>query len=112
MPWLKEANIAIVITGRPTVSKYWLQDASIASGFVWLAAVNLGLGCAFGAVYNLMDEKESHKRESYVREALEIPNDRSIIAILGIGYENKKPASKRMASKSEVIHYNTFGSNP
>lgn len=28
VPWLAEAQAAIVITGRPSVSKYWLQDAS------------------------------------------------------------------------------------
>ncbi len=27
VPWLAEATAAIVITGRPDISKYWLQDA-------------------------------------------------------------------------------------
>lgn len=30
MPRLKEAQSAVVVTGRPDASKYWLQDASIA----------------------------------------------------------------------------------
>src|SRR5690625_3470764 len=56
MPWLKEAKAGIAVTGRPDVSKYWLQDASIACGFMWLEAVELGLGAAFGAVYHSEDD--------------------------------------------------------
>ena len=110
MPWLTEAAVAIVVTGRPEVSKYWLQDASIASGYIGLAAVNAGLGCAFGAVYHSTDQMESKKRESHVRDALTIPDDRKIVAILGLGYENKKPSAKTMPKKSEVIHFDTFNS--
>ncbi|PAV29700.1 hypothetical protein CIL05_10030 [Virgibacillus profundi] len=52
MKWLKEAPAAIVISGIPEASKYWLQDSSIAAAFVWLKAVKVGLGSAFGAVYH------------------------------------------------------------
>jgi nitroreductase len=108
VPWLKEANYAIVITGRPTVSKYWIQDASIASGYIWLSAVNSGLGCAFGAVFNSTDEVESAERENYVREALKIPNDRRVLAILGVGYAKEKPYKKELPSKNEMIHFGSF----
>jgi nitroreductase len=109
VPWLKEANCAIVITGRPTISKYWIQDSSIASGYLWLAAVDNGLGCAFGAVFNAVDEVESEQRETYVKEALHIPKDRRVLAILGLGYEKQKPNKKELPDKSEIIYYGTFG---
>ncbi|WP_299095798.1 nitroreductase family protein [uncultured Metabacillus sp.] len=108
MPWLKEATYAIVITGRPTVSKYWIQDSSIASGYIWLAAVNAGLGCAFGAVFNAADEVESEQRETYVRNALNIPNDRRVLAILGLGYGKDQPNKKELVKKNEIIYYHTF----
>ena len=59
VPWLAEAAAAIVITGRADISKYWLQDASIASGFIWLSSTELGLGSAFGAIYHAEDADES-----------------------------------------------------
>ena len=86
VPWLAESAAAIVITGRPDVSKYWLQDSSIASGFIWLSSTELGIGTAFGAIYHSEDADESEKRENYVRSTLSIPNDRRIVAILGLGY--------------------------
>ena len=108
MNWLKEAQGAIVITGCPEISKYWLQDASIASSYIWLAAVNEGLGCAFGAVYNITDETESSQREEYVRHALSIPTDRRIVAILGLGYMNEQPLEKKIIPKDTIVHYDVF----
>lgn len=36
MKWLKEAQAAIAVTANPEISKYLLQDASIACAFIWL----------------------------------------------------------------------------
>ncbi|WP_245671364.1 hypothetical protein [Pseudobacillus wudalianchiensis] len=47
--------------GRPSISKYWLQDASIASAFIWLAAEEEGLGGAFGAIYHSEDAEGIRK---------------------------------------------------
>ena len=99
---------AIVITGRPDVSKYWLQDSSIASGFIWLSATELGLGTAFGAIYHSEDADESLKREDYVRAALSIPNDRRIVAILGLGYPEQVPPAKSLLPRESIIHYEKF----
>jgi len=48
MRWLRETAGAAVIFAAPEVSKYWLQDATIAGAFLWLAATSLGLGAAVG----------------------------------------------------------------
>ncbi|MFB5661043.1 nitroreductase family protein [Alteribacillus sp. HJP-4] len=109
VPWLKKAKAAIVVTGRPDVSKYWLQDASIACSYIWLAAVDEGLGAAFGAIYHAQDAAESAKREQYVREALHIPADRKILAILGMGYPAEEKAPKSPPDQSELLHYEIFG---
>ncbi|MDQ0218046.1 nitroreductase [Peribacillus cavernae] len=108
VPWLAKAAAAIVVTGRPEESKYWLQDASIACGFIWLSAVELGLGAAFGAIYHAEDANESAQREGYVRETLTIPNDRRVVAILGLGYLEKEPAAKQLLPKESLIHYEQF----
>lgn len=107
--WLKEAQAAIVVTGRPDISKYWLQDASIACAFIWLEAVEVGLGSAFGAVYHSEDQKESEKRESHVRNVLSIPDDRRIVAVLGLGYPSKSPESKKHNPREKIVSYEKFG---
>lgn len=108
MEWMSTAQAAIVVTGRPNVSKYWLQDASIACGFIWLAATEAGLGLGFGAVYHSEDEEEPFIRESYVRKKLNIPGDRKIVAILGLGYPDEKPKEKKWHNRNEVIFYDSF----
>ncbi|WP_186446305.1 nitroreductase [Neobacillus bataviensis] len=108
MEWLKEASAAIVITGRPNVSKYWIQDGSISSSFMWLRATELEVGVGFGAVFNFEDENESAKREEWVRNSLNILNDRRILAILGVGFPENKPKTKKLPSKEEIIYYESF----
>lgn len=108
MKWLHEAAAAVVILGRPDVSKYWLQDASIAGGYAWLAAVSAGLGAAWGAVYHAEDPDESKRREDWVREKLDIPPSYRIVAILGFGYPAAEPPAKDMVPMERVIHREKF----
>ncbi|OZU87153.1 nitroreductase [Virgibacillus indicus] len=108
MKWLKEAPAAIVVSGKPKASKYWLQDASIASAFIWLEAVEVGLGAAFGAVYHSEDEQESIDRENHVRNLLDIPGEYRIVAVLGLGYPEETPNPKKHLPREDVVHNEKF----
>ena len=108
MKWLEEAAAAVVITGSPETSKYWLQDASIAGGYAWLAAVSLGLGAAWGAVYHSEDAEESFRRENTVRRLLGIPDAHRVVAILGFGFPAADPPAKEMYPRERVVHWETF----
>lgn len=85
------------------MTKYWIQDASISLGFMWLRATEFGVGAGFGAVYHHEDANESAKREEWVRQALKLPEDRRIVAILGLGYAKNQPAAKTLPPKDEII---------
>lgn len=108
MKWMSTAQAAIVVTGRPNISKYWLQDASIASAFIWLTATDLSIGVGFGAVYHSEDEEVSRIRETHVRQALNIPSDRRIVAILGLGFPDENPKAKKMLDRKESVFYEEF----
>lgn len=108
MVWLREAALGVVIVADPKVSKYWLQDATLAGGFLWLAAVEQGLGMAWGAVYHSEDAVESARRESYARELLAIPTAKRVVAILGIGYPAIQPPQKALHPKNAVLHFETY----
>lgn len=110
MKWLEQSAAGIVLIGSPEVSKYWLQDASIAGGYLWLTAVSLGLGFAWGAVYHAEDALESKRREDTVRNLLQIPDSYRVIAILGMGYAALKPSAKEMYPLERVFHKGRFGS--
>ncbi|MCH1623985.1 nitroreductase family protein [Ferdinandcohnia quinoae] len=108
VPWLATSKAAIIVTGRPDVSKYWLQDASIASGYIWLAAVEQGLGAAFGAIYHSEDQVESEKRETHVIKQLSLPDDRRIVSILGLGYPAILPDAKKLLPRESIVFYGTI----
>ncbi|MBA4548284.1 nitroreductase family protein [Thermoactinomyces intermedius] len=108
MKWLQQASAGIAIISNPKISKYWLQDASIAGGYLWLTAASLGLGAAWGAVYHSEDEAESKKREDYARKHLKIPGDYCVVAILGLGYPAHEPPAKEMIPMEQVLHHETF----
>jgi nitroreductase len=108
MKWLAEAGAGVVITGNPSLSKYWLQDASIAGGFLWLTAVSYGLGAAWGAVYHSEDSEESVKRENYVRGWLQIPEAQRVVAVIGLGYPDHEPQPKIMYPLETVLHRESY----
>ena len=103
MPWLKEATSAIIITGRPSISKYWIQDASISSGFIWLRATELGVGVGFGAVYHHEDQTESEKREQWVRQTLNLSSDRRIVAIWDLALPRKNLLQKNYHQRVKLL---------
>src|SRR5690606_30316259 len=107
--WLEQADAGVVIVGRPDVSKYWLQDASIAGGYAWLTAVSLGLGAAWGAVYHSEDEAESKRREDRVRKLLGIPDPYRVVAVLGFGFPDEEPKPKEMYPMERVFHREGYG---
>ncbi len=104
MKWLEHAAAGVVIIAKQSLSKYWLQDASIAGGYAWLTAVSMGLGAAWGAVYHAEDDEECRRREAYVRDNLGIPEDYRVVAILGFGYPAAEPPKKTMYPIEQVLH--------
>jgi nitroreductase len=108
MKWLEHAAAGIVIIGNEQLSKYWLQDASIAGGYLWLSATSLNLGAAWGAVYHSEDSTESAARESYVRSLLHIPEDLRVVAIIGLGYPEIELQPKQMYPLETVYHQDAY----
>lgn len=104
MKWLQQAAAGFVITGNAELSKYWLQDATIAASYLWLAATSLGLGAAWGAVYHSEDSEESQRRESYARQQLNIPAHLHVVAVIGVGYPAVEPPPKQLYPLEQVYH--------
>jgi nitroreductase len=108
MKWLDHAPAGVAIIGNDQLSKYWLQDASIAGGYLWLTATSLGLGAAWGAVYHSEDNVESMKRENLVRGLLQIPDNLRVVAIIGLGFPDVEPQPKAMHPLETVFHREVY----
>jgi nitroreductase len=93
--FLKNAPLGIVVCADPEKCDVWIEDASIASIFIHLAAESLGLGSCWIQIRKRMYDQiiTSH---DYIRNLLNIPKKLSVESIVAKGYtsEKKKPNPK------------------
>jgi nitroreductase len=108
--FLADARLGIVVCADPEKSAVWIEDASIATIFIQLAAESLGLGSCWVQIRNRMhnDNKESG---TYLSELLGIPSNLKVESVVGIGYpaEEKTPHN-REALQDEKVFLNSYGS--
>lgn len=83
----------------PAISYFEVQDTAAAIQNMLLAAWDLGVGsCWVGDFY---DEE--------VREALGIPNDLGVMALIALGYTDQmKNSAPARRSLEEYVHYESF----
>lgn len=106
--FLSGAPLAIVVVADHASSDVWVEDASIASAIIHLAAHSTGLGSCWIQVRERFHAKDI-KSEDYVSEVLGIPEKSSVLSIVAIGYpdENKKAYNDDGLLYGKV-HYNKF----
>ena len=108
--FLKDAQLGIVVCADPQKSDVWVEDASIATIFIQLAATSLGLGSCWIQIRERMhDDTESAER--YIANLLDIPSNLKVGSIVAIGHpaESKQPHPKNDL-QDEKIHLNRYGS--
>lgn len=107
--FLKDAPLGIVVCADMAASDVCVEDASIASVFIHLAAADLGLGSCW-----IQIRKRDHDRtigaDAYIRRLLGIPENLMIESIIAIGY----PAEQKLGHGSDTLEYdkvfyNRFG---
>ncbi len=89
--FLKTAPLGIVVCADPSKSDVWVEDASIASVFVHLAAHDLGLGSCWIQIRKRARD-DGKTAEAHVKEALSLPGHLTIESIIAIGYPDEVKA--------------------
>lgn len=89
---LAGAPLAIVVLADTTKSDVWIEDASIASIIIQLAACDLGLGSCWVQI-QFRQKDELISSEEYIRQLLGIPSHFTVLNVISIGYadEERKP---------------------
>jgi nitroreductase len=87
---LPGAPLVIVVCGDPSVSSWWLQDCTLATQNILVAAAGLGLGGVFLGCHG------EPEREGPIRKALDIPDEIGMASVLCIGHpaEEKEPRTQ------------------
>ncbi|HNS15590.1 MAG TPA: nitroreductase family protein [Syntrophorhabdaceae bacterium] len=101
--FLKGAPLAVVICGDERESDVWIEDCSITSIVLQLAAHSLGLGSCWVQV-RLRPHSKDTTAEAYVQELLGIPPHMRVESIVGIGYpaETKAPVPGDRLDRAKI----------
>ena len=92
--FLRRAPLGIVVCADPERAETWIEDSSIASIFIQLAAQSLGLGNCWIQIRDRMHD-DMKSAERYISELLGIPEKMRVEAIIAIGYPGKKKQPRR-----------------
>jgi nitroreductase len=106
--FLKGAPLGVVILADPEKSDVWVEDTSIASIIIQLAAESLGLGSCWIQIRERLSG-DGERSEEYCKRILSIPDKFRVESIIAIGYraEEKKPHDEEKLDYHK-IHYNTY----
>jgi len=107
--FLKNAPLGIVVCADPGKSSVWVEDASIASIFIHLAAESMGLGSCWIQIRERM-HSDTKTAEAYISELLRLPPNMKVEAIIAVGYpEEEKPPHGKEALDYHKVHMDSYG---
>jgi nitroreductase len=107
--FLKNAALGIVVCGNPQISDVWIEDASIASIFIHLAAAALDLGSCWIQIRE-RKHNDSQTAEAYIAKVLNLPPHIKVESIIAIGYpDESKSAHPKETLPYEKVSLNRYG---
>ena len=107
--FLKNAPLGICVCADPEQCDVWIEDASIASIFIHLAAASLGLGSCWIQIRERMHDKTTSAQQ-YIAETLKIPAKMQVESIIAVGYSDEKlPPHKKEELLFEKVHSDIYG---
>jgi nitroreductase len=109
--FLKDAPLAIVVCADATKSDVWIEDASIATIMIQLAAESLGLGSCWIQIRDRMHD-QTQTAQGYMAGLLQVPPGVMVEAMVAIGYpaETKPPRPDAELLYAQV-HGGVFGTS-
>ncbi|MCP4747765.1 MAG: NAD(P)H-dependent dehydrogenase/reductase [Desulfobacteraceae bacterium] len=99
--FLKNVPLAFVVCGDPQKSDTWIEDTSIASIFLHLAAADLGLGSCWIQI-RLRNHSDGKKASDVVKQILGLRDGLEVEAIIAIGYPDEQKTSHPLDSLERV----------
>ena len=107
--FLKKAALGIVVCANPQISDVWIEDASIASIFIHLAAASLELGSCWIQIRE-RKHNDTQTAEAYIAEVLNLPAHIKVESMVAIGYPDEdKSAHPRESLPYDKVSLNNYG---
>lgn len=107
--FLANAPLAIVVCADPSKTDVWIEDASIASIYLHLAATDLGLGSCWIQIRERKHDDKTSAGE-YVSRLLGLPEGMVVHTMIAIGYAKEEKAPHPKSSlEYDKISWDHFG---
>jgi nitroreductase len=107
--FVKDAPVAVVVCGDPSVSGLWVEDCSIAAVTMQYAALALDLGSRWAQMRG-NNFNEGTTSTQYIAGLLGLPENLSVLCIIAIGYPGEEVVPyKKDALRFDKVSYNRYG---
>ena len=115
--FLKGAMLGIAVCADVPQCDVWVEDASIASAFIHLAAHDLGLGSCWIQIRQ-REHDSSNSADTYVKGVLKIPDNLpgnlpgnlTVESIIAIGYPDEiKKGHSKDSLQFDKVSFNAYG---
>lgn len=105
-PSVRAASAAVVVIVDRN-SELWIEDASVASTFLLLAAEAHGIGACWNHIRGRQGQRASSEEE--IRQLLGIPDRYAVLNIVAMGHKGEhKPGYSDADVSAEMIHHGKF----
>ena len=106
--FVKNAPLAIAVCAHPDLCDVWVEDCSIASILIHLAAADLGLGSCWVQL-RLREHADGESASKHAAQILGLTGDMEVEAIIAIGYSGEQKAGHSKDSLLwDRVHYNRY----
>lgn len=107
--FIGKAPLAIVVCADPARCDVWIEDCSIASILLHLAAADLGLGSCWVQI-RLRQHASGRPAQDYVAELLGLREGMVVESIVAIGYPAEGlPGHSRASLPDEKVSFERYG---
>ena len=107
--FLKNAPLGIIVCADTTASDVWVEDTSIASIFIQLAAQELGLGSCWVQIRK-REHNAQQKASEHIKNLLNIPEHIEVESIMALGYPAEEKAGHAKEDlPTDKVFFNGYG---
>ncbi len=106
-PSVRSASAAIVVIVDTDKGELWIEDSSVAAGYILLAAEHYGIGACWNQIRDRDGQKLSAGEE--IQNILGIPSRYAVLCVIALGYkaESKAPHTEDELNMQRM-HFNKF----